>query len=335
MNYKSFIVFTLFVLPQIYLSIQTFKCTDDLKVKTCLLRTKESNGDYTNYVKKCPKNKSCAPIDEDVSQCIKVDGLLEDGEKCKLNEECESKNCVDEKCSYISDGGKCTGNFQCGKSSYCKSSGDTSSCAPLVGKDGTCVKNSDCKFGLLCNGRTLVCTEMFSLNDGEVSNNDLLCKSGKVFNIGNNGQTGYVCASTKTVNSTCTQVNSNDNTYVCGISYNIAGTDIPAQIKCDDYGYCPVQSDSNELKEYIKVFQEELKDLSDDDINDIHVSTSTRKLLGNNKKVTKAYVNFKYFYQIGDNDDSDCIRDYFIRYEKSSFIFTSFVLLFTFILLLI
>lgn len=343
MNYKSIILFFLvFLFPSIYISKDNvqYKCADDLKIDTCYLSSEVESQDkteYTYYLKGCSKKKKCVEVptinSKGLYQCAKVKEYREDGDSCKVNEECQSGLCSNEKCTYIADGQECEDSRSCNKNSRCKwNSDDKGECTALISEGKECESTDDCAFGLLCNTAVTPsnCTKMFSLEDGKDSSEDFLCKNGRQYN--------NKCVTTKTVNSTCSE-----ETDMCQISYTENESEKNVDIECksvslsggeyDDREYfCPLQSDSNLLKEYIEEYTKQRDKMKQKDIDKIHVGKMEeieRYTLNGHKKVLKAYVNLEYYKIIGDDD---CIRDYFITQEKAnknklSTIFLSLLLL--------
>ena len=345
MNKISLILFfPILIFPSIYISTTTYKykCADDLKLDTCYLRTeveKGENTEVTYYVKGCSNNKKCINIRIDnsgyLNQCVKVKKYKKQGDSCVLNEECQSGYCSNGKCSYIEDGKQCEYNQLCKTNSTCKWNGlegNKGVCVALSSKDNECTSSNDCPFGLLCNKAVFpsVCTEMFSLDIGKDSSEDFLCESGKQY-IGK-------CATTKTINSTCTGINNFEPN--CQISYNVGEGDELGIESCriyEDYynSYCPLQSDSKEMKDYIKVYKKEREKMSQKDIDKIYVrlmEDNERYTLNGNKKVLEAYVNLKYYKYI---DGNDCVRDYFITYLKGNKNTLSMIILSFFLIILL
>ena len=359
MSIVHIFLFIFIFLAELCITGDIFKCADEWKVNTCKYSRKitTQTAKYTEYyVKKCSKGKTCYTLTDNVSQCVKIKGLIKEGDSCKYDDECETGNCPNGKCAYIEQGKECFDNSQCDKSSYCKAEEaviqneeeekneedeeneeenekeeeESNKCSPLVDKEGKCDDNDNCKFGLLCNGKTSKCTEMFSLNDGAVSDEDLLCKSGTIVHINNTS----FCATTKITNSTCVEDNETQR-MKCEISYDDGTGSKTTKINCNTYDNCPLQSDSPQLKEFIKVYQEKAKNIKQKDIEDIHVSTTNRYVLDKNKDVVKAYVNYKYYSEIGDNKDSNCIRDYFVRFEESNSYITMSFTIFAMIMMIV
>lgn len=342
MNYKSIILFFLvFLFPSIYISQDTYqyKCADDLKIDTCYLESEVESQDkteYTYYLKGCSKKKKCVRVPtingEELYQCVKVKEYREDGDSCKVNEECQSGVCSNEKCTYIAVGQECEETRSCNKNSRCKRDEDDNKrkCTALISEGEKCESTDDCAFGLLCNTAVTPsnCTKMFSLEDGKDSSEDFLCKNGKQHN--------EKCVTTKTVNSTCSE-----ETDMCQISYTENESEKNVDVSCkhdsevDGEYFCPLQSDSTLLKEYIEEYTKQRDKMKQKDIDKIHVGKMEeieRYTLNGHKKVLKAYVNFAHYKIIGDDD---CIRDYFITQEKANKNKLSTILLSLLLLLII
>ena len=197
MNKISLILCLLVLLfPSIYKSETTYqyKCADELKIDTCYLETEVTNGDNTSvtyYLKGCSKKKKCESVEttngEDLYQCVKVKEFRKDGDSCEVNEECQSGNCSSGKCAYIANGKSCSWSQLCQKNSRCKESEveeEEGVCVTLKAKGDECTSNSHCGFGLLCNTAVTphICTEMFSLENGKLSDKNFLCASGSQYN---------------------------------------------------------------------------------------------------------------------------------------------------------
>ena len=329
MNKISLILSLLVLLfPSIYKSATTYqyKCADELKIDTCYLRTKNESGEntaVTYYLKGCSKNKKCQAIEtsngEDLNQCVKVKEFREDGDSCEVNEECQSGNCLSGKCAYIADGQKCENSYSCQRNYRCNDNERVeaeSVCVTLKASGAECENNYQCGFGLLCNTAVTphMCTEMFSVENGKESDKDFLCKSGRQYH--------WKCATTKTENSTCSE-----STNSCKITYSNGESEQTVEQSCEKSSensdinsqyFCPLPSDSKEMKDYIEVYKKEREKLNKDDIDKIHVGNmedKDRYTLNGHKKVLEAYVNLQYYKIIGDND---CIRDYFISEQSAN-----------------
>lgn len=118
---KDILPILLFILFSFSLSEDVYKCSDDLKLKTCYLSETSSDAKTTtHYVKACPKGQYC---EEDLSVsynvCIERKSLLEIGDKCITGNECITGQCTNEKCVGIAEGSKCIKDSNCDKGLYC------------------------------------------------------------------------------------------------------------------------------------------------------------------------------------------------------------------------
>ena len=157
----------------------TYKCADALELDTCYLK-KETETDKTYYVKACKKGKTCSN-DSDGGYCYKKIELLEEGDKCVLDEECKTRKCSQNKCAYLADGEECHGSDKrCGIKSECY--GSPSKCVAYVGEGASC-EEAPCRPGLFCgtieDDEDLKCIKKFSVENGKKVSNGVLCKGGK------------------------------------------------------------------------------------------------------------------------------------------------------------
>ena len=280
----------------------SFKCADELKLDTCYLTSSTTVGSDTNYihyVSPCSKGKYCDVSISGLGTCIKREKneLLSQGEKCKLKYECKSGICDNGKCGYLEDGTECKDGNSCKSTSVCVSNGTKFVCTALVGKGGKCEQDLECKLGLLCNEGNNQCTEMFSLNDGEVATNDYLCKGG----VRIDGK----CATTSISDATC---NSDGK---CKVNFN----NIEYEVYCEeDFNlqklFCPLQSDSEALKNYIKKFNDKKDDIDEDEEFDV-VDKLARYTVNDNKELLQAYTAVIYDNIFKDADD--CVKNYWYR----------------------
>ena len=91
MTYKTLILLLCLVS---YSLCTTYKCADDLKLDTCYLSTSTDE-----YVKACATGKTCEETEGGAYACVKRKTLLEEGDKCIVDEECQSDLCKDKKCT--------------------------------------------------------------------------------------------------------------------------------------------------------------------------------------------------------------------------------------------
>ena len=262
---------------------ETYKCADDLELDTCYL-TKETDTEITYYLKACKKGKKCSkkPNNSGVGYCYKDIELLEEGDKCVLDEECKTQKCSQNKCAYLADGEECNRDAErCGIKSTCY--GYPSKCVAYVGEGASC-KEAPCRPGLICgridDAEDVTCIKQFSVENGKKVSiwTTNLCKSGTTDD----------------------------------------------DIKCTDR-----TEDKSEWDAYVEEYIDEQEDVLKEDkkkLSDIKWHTL------NSKSVAEKYVEYAHKKKIGTGDDADCIKDYFIRQELSSyslrFSFVSLLLLF-------
>ena len=257
---------------------KTYKCADELELDTCYLK-KATKTDITYYVKACKKGKTC---NRNSGYCYKKIELLEEGDKCVIDEECKTQKCSGNKCAYLADGEECHGDEQCGIKSKC-SGLYSRKCAAYVGEGASCGEEAPCRPGLVCgkigDDEDEKCIKQFSVENGKKVSNAFLCKSGII----------------------------DDG-------------------KCTD-----LTEKKSEWDAYVEEYIDEQEDVLKEDKEKLSNFDSDYYTL-NSKSVTEKYVEYEYKKEIGTGDDADCIKDYFIQYELSSyslrFSFVSLLLLF-------
>ena len=257
---------------------ETYKCADELELDTCYLK-KATDTEITYYLKACKKGKTCSeePNSSNVGYCYKEIELLEEGDKCVLDEECKTQKCSQNKCAYLADGEECHGyDERCGIKSKCYEG----KCVAYVGEGASC-EEAPCRPGLLCgtiDAEDEKCIKQFSVENGKKVSAGVLCKGGKK---GDDGK--------------CTDLTEDKSEW-------------------DAY----VEEYIDEQEDVLKEDKEKLSDIGSDTLN--------------SKSVAEKYVEYYFKKEIGTGDDADCIKDYFIQYELSSyslrFSFVSLLLLF-------
>ena len=156
---------------------KTYKCADALELDTCYLE-KATETEITYYLKACKKGKTCH-TDSDGGYCYKKIELLEEGDKCVLDEECKTQKCSQNKCAYLADGEECHGSDErCGIKSECYEG----KCVAYVGEGASC-KEAPCRPGLFCGtideAEDVTCIKLFSVENGKKVSDGVLCKGGK------------------------------------------------------------------------------------------------------------------------------------------------------------
>ena len=267
---------------------ETYKCADELELDTCYLKQTATNKDITYYLKACKKGKKCSkkPNSSDVGYCYKKIELLEEGDKCVLDEECKTQKCSQNKCAYLADGDECNGNNQCGIKSKCDDY-YSGKCVAYVGEGASCEVvdgvERPCRPGLVCgkidDAEDEKCIKQFSVENGKKVSEAYLCKSGTID---------------------------------------------------DDFKCIERTEDKSEWDAYVEEYIDEQEDVLKEDkkkLSDFEYSYTL-----NSKSVAEKYVEYEHKKKIGTGDDADCIKDFYIQLELSSyslrFSFVSLLLLF-------
>lgn len=317
------LVFTAFISLLSFSIQKEVKCADDLKIKNvCYLQDIEADGKEVEYVKACSKGKQCAqPLmkyesydgdfetDYDDRVCVKIVKYKFDGDKCTATGECMRGFCKDGKCQDVKDGSTCEDDADCSGLSYC----NNHICTKLGAEGDSCSRKGSCQLGLACGNN--VCVKRFSLDDGTTTIESEACKgteSGPINNTNPN-----VCFSHTVSDETCSKRNSSDE-YTCVYQKNYGGNNQkqPDYYKCDQTAkgkwMCPLLETSDEFKNYVKKYDEKLKDMDDED----KAKVQNRWNL-DNRDVNEAYAEYWYYVMMQDTDD-DCIKDYYRRVDLSS-----------------
>ena len=317
--------FTLAILLIAFSSIATadvtkYKCASDLKLDTCYLRDEQTTTDSTTttiYVDACHKGKVCqgSTFAFGSSQCVKVNFLLQEGEKCESPSECVSGKCENKKCKSIEDGAACEDTNECKIGSYCKND----VCAKYLAKGADCSGDSEgCRPGLVCSNN--VCVPLFSLDNGEKSGPDSGCKSGHSYY--NND--GYQCGIVKSVTACTTGASSSEAVITFA-------SDVTVSCDCDSSSGCAQLQNDIDTQEVYNKYIEEVTDrindiLEDEDVIENYKITKDANSFGI-KKLKELYVEYAHYDEIAlaeSDDDKDCVRDYFIRQMSSNKLYLSF-----------
>ena len=318
------LVFTTFISLLSFSIQKEVKCADDLKIKNvCYLQDIEADGKEVEYVKACSKGKQCAQplmdytsyndfeIDYDDRVCVKIVKYKFDGDKCTATGECMRGFCKDGKCQDVKDGGVCKNNADCSGLSYCSNG----ICKKLGAEGDSCSEAGSCQLGLACGNN--VCVKRFSLNDGDTTIESEACKGTESERININNTYTKVCFS-HTVNDETCSIRNDSEGYTCVYNKNYGGkTQKGTQnYECDQTAkgkwMCPLLETSDEFKNYVKKYDEKLKDMDDED----KAKVQNRWNL-DNRDVNKAYAEYWYYVMMQDTDD-DCIKDYYRRVDLSS-----------------
>ena len=255
-----------------------FKCADNLKLDTCFVKVPQ-NGDNLeiNYVTDCGKGKKCVEVGESY-KCVKRANLLEEGDKCKIDQECKTGKCKGEKCSYLADNEECDGDENCGLNSSCVDVDGVSKCIAMIAEGQSCGEDikGECKAGLACgtvgDETSSTCQKRYSVADDTKVSYYRLCKGGK------------------TVDGICKSLPDNIaewNEFVEAFTEELEDFLKDDDIKQTEYIYAEGNFKYNTLGS---------KDVAEKYMD---------------------YTRKEIFSKVG-SDDLDCVRDYFIRKALSS-----------------
>ena len=308
-----------------------YKCASDLKVDTCYFKdyqSTESLDTYTYYVNACPKGKYCIELsdkgNEDgilVNQCMKKKHYLDEGDKCAIGSECKSGVCTDNKCVTYEEGHTCSSSKECKTGLYCKTNDKANACTKYLKKGDSC-KEGKCRPGLECANEK--CMPIFSLKDGEKTDNAGVCISGETFLNNGEEQCGEVTSLGECKNDKATvtikfdtdknyEVSCTDNISELGTSYDYLKSTVNGQAEWNKY--------AEELENYIDDI------LEDDDYleyqaldgKDIDVSFGIKEL----QKLYIEYMHKKKIDAAADDDSKDCVREYYLRQLSSNKLYIS------------
>ena len=343
MTYKTLIL----LLCLVSYSLCAYKCADELKLDTCYLSTST----YT-YVKACGKGKTCELTEGGAHACVKRKNLLEEGDKCIDDEECQSGVCKDKKCTVLKDGDTCKQyhDENCGNGSYCKKPKDSTgsyTCTKYLAPGADCNTAEDpyarCPIGYECikagDSTKKTCVQFYSLDDGTVINNynfnyddeaKKTCKSGYIFPKSNGDN---ACGTVKNATE-CSDDGSGDYSCTVGVTFS-ATEDNKFNIYCIDEDSetkkCPYIVRTDEFNAYVEEYGKKLKEILEDE--DIKISNLDSDHL-NDKDLIEKYVEYYHKNDVSSDDDKDCVMDYFIREEGSNQMKLTLITLFISLLLI-
>ena len=320
------------------------KCIETLlrtktKNKKCQILTYDKSGNKIQYVKACKRGKICYISDNNYGYCGKYSPPLVIGDKAKTDQECLSGNRKGKRCRGLGEGAFCTNTSQCNRGYYCSYADNTCQKNPTY-----CFSDEQCDIFQVCTFTSKEnyheakgeCVNIGSLKNGNFSVNKFACESGY-------SDINFICSEIISVDKYC-YINSN-NMYNCQIK-SFDGNKITNNIfLCrEDENYLDVNGNVVCLnKGYYNSFQRYLSVLNyrknkvKKDKSQGFPNVNDRRFHGENKHIKKAYFYVKYYQFSGkeDDDDYNCIVDYFIRqYLHGRFIQFNKVLFLSFAFLL-
>ena len=271
---KSLLIFALVVLiscddDQPPIDDAPVKCPDN-KVKigedVCAIVAYDSSSkSYFTYVKKksCGKNKACIKKKENYNKdnkqndiiytCQKKLNLLKIGKKCNYNAECYTGSCSGGKCTVYGDE-TCYGDENCGPDKYCDDdNGGTNKCVAYVGEGVSCKNGEKCAPGYSCDSLATEpkCKKYYTLEVGDDSENEELCKS---FAVYNNKCIEVVEVNSKDCSLKYKDKDGKEQTVTADESNkNILGDYDNGELEKCRYGYRPQKLKDDIIKRYGKI----------------------------------------------------------------------------------
>ena len=236
-----------------------YKCLTDGS-ETCHTYNKTEDGNVTIQVQKCKDSTKKCPEAFDSTKnatCTakpEVTGLPA-GEACENNSNCLGElKCENKVCAGKDKEAACVNDYECKPGLYC----DGSNCKELNQVGTTCKKDTHCVNNALCMGDK--CVEIFSLNDGQETNNKLLCKSMHLY-LNTTESKSYCASSELTSSKECPKEG------LCKYKTTLGeGKEVNTTRECDCKAtdntklYCPIGSTSDLHKDAIQAKKDAFED---------------------------------------------------------------------------
>ena len=258
------------------ISCPAYECLDSSYVSDkyiCLVGKKRYESKF--YVRSCPKNYQCSQDisgnELSVQACQLLYKKKKEGESCSIDSECLSDYCYKYKCKNYNN--KCISNWGCSKGSSCHGN----RCRELSKAGEYCDSIDDCPAGYACGKTkedvTMTCIQMYSIKHNNYASTSILCESGL-----SQDNICYELQSESSGTKTCETNDDCKYTIVMGENK----TDTIGECICnwDGDGICQFSSNSEEWKNYIKVFKEESAKI---DSNSVHIAAERDKYWNNQK----------------------------------------------------
>lgn len=312
------------VLLQCSSSSSIYKCVEtNFKDNQCMLLSTKIEKDGQSITTRsiyslsnCSSSQVCLTLESNtnIGVCVEKSDLFVgfDSDSCKNNADCYSYNCSNKKCVGIANGEACPGPYSCLKTSSCIKGNSTSilKCHPIVAPNADCISDYVCPFGYLCGKSSKAmkmkqCIKMFSIEFGEYSSVDYLCKTGKTYTFDRG--TNYVCSKTSKIavepcktKDDCQIVvtdGKNSSSYKSdSCSWN--GVDAYSQITFDDLVF----------QDYLNYYQELILNRKESDFKNLEYA---RKNYWDDEKLANLYSRTFYFAEMKGADE--CAINYFIN----------------------
>jgi hypothetical protein len=204
-------------------SCMRYECTNNILPDTFCM--KRANATNVVDLEECRENNYCEYDKTNFDGiCKNFSYLSKQFVKgpCNVDGDCRQGTCVSNVCTATIT--TCTNDYDCAIGDFCGKTGDVAACTPQLAVGATCTKTSECVNTAMCRSSNNVCTQVLTLNAGDVvaANEAFLCASGfaldGVCSVATLKTTG-VCDGTCTYNNNGTDVNSTTS-CLCGKNTN-------------------------------------------------------------------------------------------------------------------
>lgn len=221
---------------------QKWVCNEDSKDEKCY-SSSTVEGVLTHKVKKC----STGTCDSTVTGLCVVPQKL-DGEKSTEASECWSGKLKDSACDGKAENESCSRTEECKKDLYC-----SSVCKKYKTAGEECYTGNECDFGLDCGSTTYQeakkCVKMYSLKNGDYSDNKNLCETGYISGTLADSK----CSSTSNVEKEGEVCEADTD---CKIKIKTGETEVEGNGKCtcsmiDLKSYCEYTTTSTKFQDYL------------------------------------------------------------------------------------
>ena len=288
-----------------------YKCLTDGS-ETCHTYNKTEDGLETIQVQKCKDSTKKCPEDFRSTKnatCIakpEVTGLPA-GDACTKESNCqEGLKCESNVCTGKDKEAACVNDYECKPGLYC----DGSNCKELNKVGSTCKKDTHCVNNALCMGDK--CVEIFSLDNGQETNNELLCKSMHLY-LNTTEMKSYCASSELLTSKECPKEKKCIYKITLGEGKEFNTTkDCACKATDNTKLYCPIGSTSDLHKDAIQAKKDAFEDTKNKHVT---LKGATNKF-DLNKKIQKATLSPFL------DDAEDCMLDAYLStsYLKISFL---------------
>ena len=321
----------------------------------CMLNYTDNNGDTHILLKICPENTICQPNrDFSMGFCVFNAKELPPSNKCYYSSQCSIRICT-ELCQGYYENRYCTPEkLVCNSGLNCRKTYEENryvyKCLKVSELNEECENNYDCGFNLECaynkklneiidsNNNNInyndiynlmnspfylnlsknlnkTCINRASLNNGEISNEQMACQSGELIPILNDPEKkGFICGSKKRIIKDCDKNNKCIVEVDLGLANNI---EVEQDCLFSNLGnlICPLKQKEKAWKNYLDVFQRiyEKEKLG----GKIHIPYNKYDL--QNYDVTRAY--WEYYDWIHSIEGDECSKEYFFMNNNANMIF--------------